>query len=122
MLRPHHGHTLTCPHCEQPGPHGTVDQCIEALKKAIAGETPRPRPIQKPLPAPTMKPAAVLPVDPLKPLSIRQACELLNVARSTIYTWMRTGKIDVEYTPGGAVRISRSQLLRARRHESRSVD
>lgn len=121
MLRPHLGRTITCPQCEQPGPHGNVDQCIESLKKAIAGETPRPRPIPKPRPAPKMKPAAVLPIDQLKPLSIRQACELLNVARSTIYNWMREHKIEWEYTPGGAVRIRREQLLRARQ-DSRSVD
>ena len=69
-----------------------------------------------------MKPAVVVPVDPLKPLSINQACELLSVQRSTVYNWIREGKIEVEYTPGGAVRIRREQLLRAPREDSRSID
>ena len=52
MLRPASPATLTCPQCEQPGMHGTVDQCIASLKRAIAGETPRPRPVPPAPPKP----------------------------------------------------------------------
>lgn len=117
MLRHASAPTLTCPQCEQPSIHGTPDECLDALRSAVAGETPRPRPLPRPVPAAKPKPAPVVvaPVDPLKPLTIRKACELADVTRSTIYNWIRAGKLEVEYTAGGAVRIPRSQLLRARR-------
>lgn len=120
MLRSHSAPTLTCPRCEQPGIHGTADECLDALRAAVAGETPRPRPV-RPLPRPVPKAQspkperAPAPVDPQKPLTVTQASALVQVSRSAIYGWIREGKLEVEFTPGGAVRIPRSQLLRARR-------
>lgn len=118
MLRPHQGHTLTCPQCEQPGLHSTADACIEALRAAVAGEAPRLRPSPRPVPLakprPTPAPATSY-VDPSKPLTMRQACELVQVTRTTLYNWRKLGKIDWEYSAGGAVRIQRASLFRAKR-------
>jgi hypothetical protein len=102
MLRPPAVSTPTCPRCELPGVHND-DDCLAALRSAIAGEVPRPRPIPRPVPPakPTPIPAVAAPVDPLKPLSIRKACDLVDVTRSTIYNWMKLGKIEWEYTAGG---------------------
>lgn len=116
MLRPSTVSTPICPRCELPGVHNDED-CLAALRSAIAGETPRPRPIPRPAPAAKPKPAPVAPpaVDLTKPLSIRKACELVDVTRSTIYNWMKLGKIEWEYSAGGAVRIQRASLFRAKR-------
>lgn len=120
MLRSAAAPTLTCPRCEQPGIHGTADECLDALRAAVAGETPRPRPVRplpRPVPAAKAKPqrASAPPVDPLRPLTVTQASALVQVSRSAIYGWIRDGKLEVEFTPGGSVRIQRSQLLRASR-------
>lgn len=115
MLRPHQGHTLICPQCEQPGLHGHVDQCIEALRKAIAKEPPRPKPQSAPIPIARPARPVEIPSDPSAPLTVNQACALVQVSRHTLYDWMRDGKVRWESTPGGARRIYRASLLRAKR-------
>lgn len=122
MLRPYHGHTITCPQCEQPGLHSTADACIQALRAAVAVEPLRPKPHGQPKPAPLpVRPVPVRPVeipsDPSTPLTINQACALVQVTRRCLYVWMKTGKLTWEYTPGGARRIYRASLLRAKRAE-----
>ena len=116
MLRPHH--TLTCPQCEQPGLHATADACLDALRAAVASEPPRLRPqrpsLAPPRPAPPLRPVA-MPTDTATPLTINQACALLQVTRHCIYDWMQQGKLRWEYTPGGSRRIYRASLLRAKR-------
>lgn len=123
MLRALPVPTLTCPQCDQPGSHGTADECIAALQSAISNQPPRPRPFPKSAPPAKAKPALIAKPpdletsDPSKPLTMRQACALVQVTRSTLYNWKRAGKIDWEYTVGGAVRIQRASLFRAKRNE-----
>ena len=38
-------------------------------------------------------------------ISIRKACELVDVSRRTIYNWMASGKVETIRTAGGSVRI-----------------
>ena len=46
------------------------------------------------------------------PLSIRKACELVDVTRRTIYSWMASGKVETIRTAGGSVRIFVDTLWR----------
>ncbi len=45
-------------------------------------------------------------------ISIRQACELVDVSRRTIYNWIASGKVDYVRTAGGSVRIFVDTLWR----------
>ncbi len=47
-----------------------------------------------------------------KTISNRQACELLDVSRRTIYNWIASGKVERVRTAGGAVRIYVDTLWR----------
>ena len=40
-----------------------------------------------------------------KTATIKQACELVDVSRRTIYNWIASGKVDYVRTAGGSVRI-----------------
>ena len=40
-----------------------------------------------------------------KTISIRQACDLLDVSRRTIYNWIASGKVERIRTAEGSVRI-----------------
>ena len=40
-----------------------------------------------------------------KTVSIRKACELVDVSRRTIYNWMVSEKVEYVRTAGGSVRI-----------------
>ena len=46
-------------------------------------------------------------------ISIRKACELVDVSRRTIYNWMVSGKVESIRTAGGSVRIFVDTLWRA---------
>ncbi len=46
-------------------------------------------------------------------VSIRQACELLDVSRRTIYNWIASAKVETVRTAGGSVRIYVDTLWRA---------
>ena len=48
-----------------------------------------------------------------KTISIRQACELLDVSRRTIYNWMASAKVEYIRTAGGSTRIFVGTLWRA---------
>ena len=45
-------------------------------------------------------------------VNIVQACVVASVSRSTIYAWMRLGRIEFVRTPTGQVRIYLDTLLR----------
>ncbi len=45
-------------------------------------------------------------------VSIRQACDLLDVSRRTIYNWIANGKVERIRTAGGSVRIDVDTLWR----------
>jgi len=45
-------------------------------------------------------------------ISIRQACELVDVSRRTIYNWLANGKLEYVRTAGGSVRIFIDTLWR----------
>ena len=45
-------------------------------------------------------------------ISIRKACELVDVSRRTIYNWMVSGKVESVRTAGGSVRIFVDTLWR----------
>ena len=45
-------------------------------------------------------------------ISIRRACELVDVSRRTIYNWIASGKVDYVRTAGGSVRIFVDTLWR----------
>ena len=47
-----------------------------------------------------------------KTISIRKACELVDVSRRTIYNWIASGKVDYVRTAGGSVRIFVDTLWR----------
>jgi len=47
-----------------------------------------------------------------KTISIRQACELLDVSRRTIYNWMASAKVEYIRTAGGSTRIFVDTLWR----------
>jgi len=47
-----------------------------------------------------------------KTISIRQACELVDVSRRTIYNWIASGKVERVRTAGGSVRIFVDTLWR----------
>ncbi len=47
-----------------------------------------------------------------KSISIKQACELLDVNRRTIYRWISSGKVEYVRTAGGSVRIFVDTLWR----------
>jgi len=117
MLRPHSPQAAICPRCELPGVHNN-DDCLAAYRAAIAAETPRLRPTPKLAPAPKRPapmPPVTMPTDLSTPLTINQACALLQVTRHTLYNWMTAGKLRWEYTAGGTRRIYRASLLRANR-------
>ncbi len=44
-------------------------------------------------------------------LTVREACDLLNVSRQAIYNWIRDGRIIPVKTPGGRIRIPENQLI-----------
>ena len=46
-------------------------------------------------------------------ISIRKACDLVDVSRRTIYTWMASGKVETIRTAGGSVRIFVDTLWRS---------
>ena len=46
-------------------------------------------------------------------ISIRQACDLLDVTRRTIYNWIASGKVEYVRTAGGSIRIFVDTLWRA---------
>lgn len=50
--------------------------------------------------------------DKRKTISMRKACELMDVSRRTLYHWMDTGKIEYVRTAGGARRIFIDTLWR----------
>lgn len=43
-------------------------------------------------------------------LTINEAAIMRNVARRTIYNWIRKGLVVVKRTPSGRIRISKSSL------------
>ena len=45
-------------------------------------------------------------------ISIRRACELVDVSRRTIYNWIASGKVDYVRTAGRSVRIFVDTLWR----------
>ena len=45
-------------------------------------------------------------------ISIRKACDLVDVGRRTIYNWMAIGKVETIRTAGGSVRIFVGTLWR----------
>ena len=45
-------------------------------------------------------------------ISIRQACELVDVSRRTIYNWMASGKVERVRTVTGSIRIFVDTLWR----------
>ncbi len=45
-------------------------------------------------------------------ISIRKACELVDVTRRTIYNWIASGKVESVRTAGGSVRIFVDTLWR----------
>ena len=45
-------------------------------------------------------------------ISIRQACDLLDVSRRTIYNWIASGKVERIRTAGGSIRIFVDTLWR----------
>ncbi len=47
-----------------------------------------------------------------KTISIRQACELADVSRRTIYNWIASGKVERIRTAGGSARIYVDTLWR----------
>ena len=47
-----------------------------------------------------------------KTISIRKACDLVDVSRRTIYNWMASGKVESIRTAGGSVRIFVDTLWR----------
>jgi len=121
MLRPHSPQAAICPRCELPGVHND-DDCLAAYRAAIAAETPRPRPAPKLEPTPKRPaplPPVEMPTDLSTPLTVNQACALVQVTRRAMYVWMQQGKVAWEYTPGGARRIYRASLLRAHRDVAR---
>ena len=48
-----------------------------------------------------------------KTISIRQACELADVSRRTIYNWIASGKVERVRTAWGSTRIFVDTLWRA---------
>ncbi len=60
-------------------------------------------------------------------ISIRKACDLVDVSRGTIYNWIASGKVEYVRTAGGAVRIFVDTLCRTpddtaiSRHDGRAV-
>lgn len=62
-------------------------------------EDPRPPPIDAPPDAPEF-------------VTIRQAAARLHVCRRTIYNWLEKSVIEFHRTPGGAVRILASSLIK----------
>lgn len=44
-------------------------------------------------------------------LAIRHVCELLGISRRTLYNWMERKLVIAKYTPGGAPRFRRGDLL-----------
>ncbi len=48
-----------------------------------------------------------------KTISIRQACDLVDVSRRTIYNWIASGKVERVRTAGGSVRVLVDTLWRA---------
>lgn len=51
--------------------------------------------------------------DPMKAVTILQACALVGVCRRTIYHWLKAGKIEYIRTAGGQVRIFEDSLWKA---------
>ena len=45
-------------------------------------------------------------------VSIRKACQLVDVGRRTIYNWIASGKVETIRTAGGSVRIFVDTLWR----------
>ena len=45
-------------------------------------------------------------------VSIMQACDLLGVARRTIYNWIESGRVEYVRTAGGSIRIFEDTLWR----------
>lgn len=45
-------------------------------------------------------------------VSIKRACAIAGVSRTTIYNWLRAGKLEHVRTIGGAVRIYADALFR----------
>lgn len=92
MLRPHAVRAPICPRCELPGVHND-DDCLAAYRAAIARETPRPRLAPKLEPTPTRPapplPPVAMPTDLSTPLTVNQACALLQVTRRALYVWMQ---------------------------------
>lgn len=43
---------------------------------------------------------------------IKQACELADVSRRTIYNWIKDGKVDYIRTAGGSIRIFTDSLFK----------
>lgn len=54
-------------------------------------------------------------------IPIMDAARVCSVSRRTIYNWLRDGKLTILRTPGGAIRIKRSELLRRAAGTSRTV-
>ena len=59
-------------------------------------------------PCPVRFPVTRIRVDAMsdrETISIRKACDLVDVSRRTIYNWMASGKVESVRTAGGSVRI-----------------
>ena len=52
-------------------------------------------------------------------LNIMQAAHEAGVARRTIYTWLKAGRLITQRTAGGRLRILASSLWRKDEHDSR---
>lgn len=92
-----------CPYCELEGLHGTSDECLAALRTAIARERA------------VMTPHVTLPKMPPRPLSVAQAAVEVGVTPETVWQWIHAGKVIARHTAGGALRIEPESLWRARR-------
>jgi len=51
-------------------------------------------------------------------LSPREVANILSVARSTVYYWIETGKLEAVHLPGKTVRIRRAVLESAQKESS----
>jgi excisionase family DNA binding protein len=56
--------------------------------------------------------------DDARLVCVKEACAIADINRSTLYRWIRIGRVQTVRTAGGRVRIVETTLFRPARRES----
>ena len=51
-------------------------------------------------------------------LTPSEVADHIHVSKRTVYRWIKGGKVDISYTPGGNPRIKRESILKLQKPKS----